>query len=29
VEVRRIEAIEPSIEDVFVGLVESEEKRTV
>jgi ABC-2 type transport system ATP-binding protein len=27
VEIRRIEAIEPSMEDVFVGLVESEEKR--
>jgi ABC-2 type transport system ATP-binding protein len=28
VEIRRIEAIEPSIEDVFVGLVESEERKT-
>lgn len=28
VKIRRIEAIEPSIEDVFVGLVESEEGKT-
>jgi ABC-2 type transport system ATP-binding protein len=27
-QLRRIEAVEPSIEDIFVGLVESEEKKT-
>jgi hypothetical protein len=29
VEIRRIEVIQPSMEDVFVGLVESEDRRLV